>query len=580
MIDIPGRSRLNTLLCYAVAVLLAAAAQAARYLLVSRTGIPFISYVPFILTSGALGGLAPGLLTTALCCLESLFFAIEPLGTFAIREPDNRLGLAALALTGIIGSVSFELLIRARRTAIRLVENRQSMLESMTRNSPAAMALFDGPDFSIRLCNPAWQALAPGEVMLDRNVAAVWPEAAVPILALLNHARSAGTAQHATAYPLNLHRVPGLPPELRYFDFSFVPLPAFATEACSPVLAVLIEVTQHKSAQQSLERANSELTALYDNAPVMLLVVDHQLRVEKSNLLAGPIGRRPGDTLGCLNALDAACGDSPGCAACAVRSAILDSLRDGALHTNIEGVLPVAVNGRPQQLSLLVSAARMQFDNSTKVLVCAQDVTPMKTSQRQLEAALAEKTVLLQEVHHRVKNNLAVISSLLGMKLDSSDNPEVRAALEQSRQRVHSMALIHELLYASDRYHRVDFAEYARQLARGFETDRISIQLDLTPVELTIERAVPCGLILNELLTNAFKYAFPGGRPGKIQIGLRQPAPATLELTIEDDGVGYTPTPNAQSLGLRIVRILANQLDAAIQQSPPPGTRLTLTLTI
>ena len=205
---------------------------------------------------------------------------------------------------------------------------------------------------------------------------------------------------------------------------------------------------------------------------------------------------------------------------------------------------------------------------------------------RALEAAVAEKTVLLNEIHHRVKNNLAVISSLLGMKASAIENPEAKAAIDESQQRVRSIALVHEYLYRSSHFDRINLADYARNLADGLystfvgEPDRISMELDLDPIEIDIHQAVPCALILNELLTNALKYAFPGGREGKIRVSLRESEPGSLQLTIEDNGVGLPAgrltSPNPQSLGLRIVGILTRQLDGSLEQQECAGTRIVL----
>jgi two-component sensor histidine kinase len=210
----------------------------------------------------------------------------------------------------------------------------------------------------------------------------------------------------------------------------------------------------------------------------------------------------------------------------------------------------------------------------------------LKRTQLALEAALREKTILLKEVHHRVKNNLALISSLLSMKADTAGSPEARLALEESRQRVHSMASIHEHLYGNDRLDRINFAVYAEQLvsrlhaALAAEPDRITIDLDLEPVQLAIERAVPCGLILNELLTNVFKYAFHGRPGGRIAVSFRESPRGTLALTVEDDGVGLPPDhagrQTGKSLGLRIVEILAAQLDGTLHRESGSGTRMVL----
>ena len=620
MIPESGRRQMDAVLRYGAALLLALSAQLARLPLASSTSIPYIAYVPFILLSGALGGLGPGLLATGLCSIESLYFAIGPVRNVA-ADPVQWLGIGTLALTGVVSSVLFDRLIRARRVAVaaaetriqlaREVETRERMLECMIQNSPAAMALLRGPDFIVEMLNPAYQALAPGEPMAGRTVAEVWPEAAPIVMPLLNVVRDAETAYHAHECALSMHRGPGLAPEKRYFDFSYVPLRGFGAAGEVVVLAVAIEVTNYKSSEESLRAAYSELAAIHANAPVVLLVVDDQFRVEKVNDFATRfagrempdiLGLRPADAIGCLNALSIpqGCGHGPNCSQCPVRTAVLGTLRDGTRHHSVEGWLPLSIGGRPQERCLLVSTAAMEFNGARKVLVCAQDITELKETQlelqrreealretvRKLESALAEKTALLQEVHHRVKNNLAVISSLLGMKADAAGSSDARMVLEESQQRVHSMALIHELLYGNEHLDRIDFAEYVRQLVEGLYTSlagepgRISIEMDLDPIELSIERAVPCALILNELLSNAHKYAFPDGRNGKILVRFRESGPGSLELAVEDNGIGLPAgrlgARNTKSLGLRIVGILTQQLDGSIEQEACQGTRIVL----
>src|ERR1041385_7531689 len=202
----------------------------------------------------------------------------------------------------------------------------------------------------------------------------------------------------------------------------------------------------------------------------------------------------------------------------------------------------------------------------------------------ELEAALTEKTALLQEVHHRVKNNLAVIASLLSMKADASENAEARSALEESQERVRSMALIHEHLYNSEHLDRVNVRDYIQDLVNELRSafngrsGRIAMELAVEPIELEIERAMPLALILNELLTNSFKYAFPNNREGTVRVSFRKSEPGALELVVEDNGVGLPPgrltEENGNSLGLRVVGILTRQLDGTLEQAAGPGTRL------
>jgi two-component sensor histidine kinase/PAS domain-containing protein len=475
----------------------------------------------------------------------------------------------------------------------REVAARHGLLEMVIQYSPAAIALVHGPGLTYEMVNPAYQALVPGEHMVGRAVEDVWPHAAPRMIPLLNSVLDTGTVHHSPELAIP-PRIGFGPSDERYLDCYFIPLPP-AEEA--RVLVVAIEITRHKHVEAELRAAYSELAAVYANAPVVLFVVDHELRVEKVNELAarfavrevdGLTRQKPGDVFGCLNALDAAngCGTGPACGECPIRTTALDSLAHGTHHHGVEAFMPRSVNGEIERRCLLISTSVMDSGQGRKVLICAQDITELKRTQLALESALGEKTILLKEIHHRVKNNLAVICGLLSMKADTACNSETRLALEDSRQRVHSMALIHEHLYSNGRLDRINFAVYAKQLvsrlhaAVAAEPDRIAIDLDLEPFHLAIERAVPCGLILNELLTNAFKYAFRGRPGGRIAVSFRESTPGVLALTVEDDGVGlppdYTDVPMGNSLGLRIVQILTSQLDGTLLREPCSGTRMVL----
>ena len=467
-----GVSALPPVARYLIAVLLAVAAQLARMPLHTPTVIPFVTHAPFILLSAYLGGWGPGVLTTILCSVESLYFAVAPVLTFHVKAPENWLGVGALALTGVVGSALFERLRRVQRMAEgaererwemgRELEARRRVLESIIEHSPVSIALLRGRDFRFEMVNPAYEALAPGEPMIGRTVAEVWPEAQAIILPLLEKVRDTRTVHHTAGLAIPRHRGRGMPAEERYFDMSYVALPyAGPSEAeDSQLLAVVKEVTEEQLAQETLR----------------------------------------------------------------------GTLRD-------------------------------------------------------LEAAVAEKTVLLKEVHHRVKNNLAVIASLLNMKAGAMEGDEAREALEDSQRRVRSIALIHEHLSGTEHLDRIDFAEYAGQLLQelgsvyGDATGRVRIRLEAERIEMGIHRAIPCALILNELVTNALKHAFPDGRSGEIVVGLRLETADQLELWVEDNGIGCrgaAPARSGKSLGLRIVEILTKQLGGSLDHVDCAGTRFVL----
>ncbi len=187
--------------------------------------------------------------------------------------------------------------------------------------------------------------------------------------------------------------------------------------------------------------------------------------------------------------------------------------------------------------------------------------------------------MLLQEIHHRVKNNLQVIASLINLQCDQINDDAARAALMVCRTRVQTIALVHEQLYSSRDYACIPFAAYATQLARNIfaasgADDRIALTFDISPVSLTVDKAVPCGLILNELLTNTIKHAFPGSKTGAVEVHLSC-HDGEVVLVVSDNGVGSAsvPSPNSTSLGLQLVSTLASQLDGRVTMSRVVGTR-------
>ena len=222
------------------------------------------------------------------------------------------------------------------------------------------------------------------------------------------------------------------------------------------------------------------------------------------------------------------------------------------------------------------------------VLASVVDITERRRAQQAIEAALQEKTVLLNEVHHRVKNNLQMISSLLELQAANADDSRLREALNESRHRVKAMAMTHQLLYERKDFSHLDLGEYLERLGQsllsGYSTGgtgggvRLRLELPSDKCTLELERAVPCALMVSELVTNAFKHAFPGGRRGEILIALAV-AGEEIRLTVADDGVGLPAgfsLDAVKSLGLQLVPLLADQMHGTVTIAGGPGTRVTL----
>lgn len=191
------------------------------------------------------------------------------------------------------------------------------------------------------------------------------------------------------------------------------------------------------------------------------------------------------------------------------------------------------------------------------------DISARKEAEAGLQGMVAEKEALLRELYHRTKNNLQVVVSMIELQADSLEDPAVCSMLQELENKIQSMALVHKKLYQSKNLTQVDLEDYLYELAgliaESFDitTDRVEMLFELAAVQAPVDLAIPCGLIINELLTNAYKYAFPNGRSGEIRLSLSQPAPGELCLRVADNGVGlppgFDPRQNHASLGLQTV---------------------------
>jgi PAS domain S-box-containing protein len=203
--------------------------------------------------------------------------------------------------------------------------------------------------------------------------------------------------------------------------------------------------------------------------------------------------------------------------------------------------------------------------------------------ERQLRDSLREKEVMLDEIHHRVKNNMQVISSLMGLNANRLEDPESREIITDMKRRVQSLSLVHDRLYQSGNLSAVEAQDYFRRLADGLigslkrDDQDIHVTIDAQGVSLPIQVAVPCALITNEAITNSLKHAFPEKTTGTVYLSLKRNADMSLTLVVEDDGVGIPDSVEISApatLGLRIIKVLAKQLGASIKLRRTGGTRL------
>jgi PAS domain S-box-containing protein len=213
----------------------------------------------------------------------------------------------------------------------------------------------------------------------------------------------------------------------------------------------------------------------------------------------------------------------------------------------------------------------------------------LEDSEARLKASLTEKEVLLKEIHHRVKNNMQVISSLVDLQADESGDPAVQSVLQDVKHRVRSMAMVHEKLYQSADLARVEFSDYARSLLEYIQSSQmapdfaIHLNIDMEPLFLPINTAVPAGLILNELFSNALKHAFIGRKNGEVAVSLSKKDHGAVQLYVKDNGIGLPRTiewDRAESLGLRLIKMLARQLRATVEILRENGTGFIITFEV
>ena len=217
-------------------------------------------------------------------------------------------------------------------------------------------------------------------------------------------------------------------------------------------------------------------------------------------------------------------------------------------------------------------------------------ISEKQKASEELSIALKEKDILLAEIHHRVKNNLAVVRSLLNLQMNTTTNDIARATLRESMNRVSSMALIHQKLYSTKKADAIDFGNYASDLVREISSSYVQdgysapeVNVDVDDTELDLNKAVPCGLILNELLSNAFKPAFEKDKPGTIHVSIGRAIdkPGNTRLVVKDNGKGIaadTRPEEGATLGLTIIYSLSDQLDGSFAYNGTPGEGTTATL--
>ncbi len=270
-------------------------------------------------------------------------------------------------------------------------------------------------------------------------------------------------------------------------------------------------------------------------------------------------------------------------------------VKDSIIHPDRYTVFPSETTTKDGRTVWVAWTNRVITDEQGRVreiLAIGNDITALKQAEKELresemriKASLSEKEVLLKEIHHRVKNNMQVISSLLALQADELQDAAMRDVLLEVTHRVRSMALVHEKLYQSADLARIEFADYAQTLlnylwrAQGSVGSDVRLTTHLEPLSLSVNTAIPCGLILNELVANALKHAFHGRDGGELAVSLHGGGQGAVRMSVRDNGCGLPPGfdwTRAPSLGLRLVQMLARQIRATVEVASEEGTEFTI----
>lgn len=343
-------------------------------------------------------------------------------------------------------------------------------------------------------------------------------------------------------------------------------------------------VTFKRASERKLKEQAAKISAIFDSTAMLIWTVDKNMRIVAFNKVFGDehfklLGKEMSIGSNFVELMqDYIAKDG--------HKILKDYFKEAFKGNNqqFEGMLH-SIDGRKVWMEVFLNPIYSENNEIKEISCLSHDITEKKRIQEQMRETINEKEILLQEVHHRVKNNLQVISSILNLQSSYVKDENSLSILRESQNRIKSMSFIHESLYQTKDFAHIEFREYLLSLSKNLihsyslSTNKITLNTNLCETFLSLDQAIPCGLIVNELISNSLKYAFENDKSGEIFITLEENK-NILTLVIGDDGIGLPPGfdyENSESLGLQLVYTLIDQIDATIKVETTNGTKYLIT---
>lgn len=571
-----------------------------RYFLLGgvSTATPYITFYPAVLLAALFGGLVSGFIATSLSALLVLYFFLGPVGSFYIEHTIDILGLvtflAGCAMTTVVGGLMLRYRERLEKQAVDLIALNNSLRLEIAERQEAEET---HKELEIRIQQITDAANDAIIMMNPEGRVTFWNLAAERIFGYTAK-EALGSNLHELIAPKRFHQdykdafpsfkmtgkgnAVGKTIDLSASRKDGVEIPvslslsALNMQGGWHAVGIVRDITDRKRIEDELLRSRRDLKAVLDNLPSMIGYWDKDLRNRFANhAYINWFGIDPANMLGMH---------------------LKDAIGEERFRLNlpyIEGVLTgvpqlfertiPTPDGKGAFYSLAHYIPDIVEGEVQGFYALVTDITFSKQAEEAMIASLREKETLLREIHHRVKNNLQIISSLLSLQEEYVSNPDALDALALCRGRVASMSAIHEQLYRSPDLSKVDLPEYLHKflprIVSTFKgTQDVSLELAIAPISMTLDQSIPLGLIINELTTNAVKHAFRDKGQGTISVSASL-ADGQVTLIVKDDGAGLPgdfDLSRTTSLGLQIVIMLTNQIHGSLTVDSSAGASFRL----